>query len=173
MVHSAFNKILVSMSAALLGITLAFSSLSPSMAQELSPDHLALARKYVDITDGGQIYETTLIQTGISTMRTILSQNPTISDPVSEVIGEVINAYADKKGELFDQFARIYALRFTVDELNQAVAFYESDVGRKLTASGQQINTDLQAVMQVYQANLNVEFFAKVRAELRAKDIEL
>ncbi len=173
MAHSVFNTISRSMATVLLGITLAFGSVSPTIAQELSPDHLALARKYVDITDGAQIYETTLIQTGISTMRTLLSQNPTIAEPVSAVIGDVIKTYAENKGELFDQFARIYALRFTVDELNQAVAFYESDVGRKLTASGRQINVDLQAVMQVFKANLNVEFFAKVRAELRAKGIEL
>lgn len=173
MVHSVFNIISRLVGATLIGITLAFGSLSPSVAQELSPDHLALARSYVEITDGGHIYETTLIQTGIATMRTLLSQNPTISEPVSEVIGDVIKAYAEEKDELFDQFARIYALRFTIDELKQAVAFYESDVGRKLTASGQQINAELQAVMQVYQSNLNIEFFAKVRAELREKGIEV
>jgi hypothetical protein len=141
-------------------------------AQELSPDHLALARKYVDLTDHAQLFETTLIQTGINSMRTIVSQNPEISEEVSTAIGEVIKFYAPQKDELFDQFARIYALRFTVDELRQIVAFYESEVGTKLSAANATTNNELSAVLQIYQVNLNTEFFAKVRAELRAKGID-
>ena len=173
MLHFVFTKISRLLFSALIAGALAMGSPGSAMAQELSPDHLALARKYVEITDGAHVYETTLIQTGIATMRTLLSQNPDISEPVSAVIGDVIKAYADDKDELFDQFARVYALGFTVEELTKALEFYESDVGRKLTANGQQINSDLQAVMQVFQANLDVEFFAKVRAELRNKGIEL
>ncbi len=168
-----FSSIFKSISILVLGITLSFGALVPAQAQELSPDHLALARKYVDLTDKSQIYERALIQTGINSMRTILSQNPEITDQVGEAIGEVIKFYSGEKDELFDQFARIYALKFTMEELNVITTFYETEIGMKLTEVNSSINEELSAVMQIFQINLNTEFFAKVRAELRAKGIEI
>jgi hypothetical protein len=53
------------------------------------------------------------------------------------------------------------------------VTFYETPTGQKLAAANSELNTDLQRVMQVFSNNLKREFFAKVRAELRAQNIEL
>lgn len=173
MKNFVFNWLPKSISILVLGLTLSFGAIAPAQSQELSPDHLALARKYVDLTDKSQIYERALIQTGINSMRTILSQNPEITDEVGDAIGEVIKFYSSGKDELFDQFARIYALKFTIEELNAITAFYETDAGAKLATVNSNVNDELTAVLQIFQANLNTEFFAKVRAELRAKDIEI
>ena len=152
---------------------IATTTFSAAGAQELSPDHLALAREYVEITDQAKVYEITLIETGIATMRTIISQNPEITDEVSAAIGVVIQDYSTQKDRLFDQFARVYALRFSEAELAEIVAFYKSDVGLKLTEENVGANRELQTVMQVFRSNLNNEFFAKVRAELRSQDITI
>jgi len=146
---------------------------SPASAQELDVDRIAMARQYVDLTDGAQLFETTIIRTGIETMRTLVSQNPTEADSVSDAIGVVIEAYSTRKDELFNQLARVYALRFSMEELSEIVAFYETETGRKLSALNSIVNTELTTVMQIYQANLNIEFFAQVRAELRANGIEM
>jgi hypothetical protein len=74
---------------------------------------------------------------------------------------------------LFDQFARVYAQRFTMEELQQIVDFYETPTGKKLAESNLAINTDLQTVMKVFDNNLKPEFFAKVRAELKAAGIDV
>lgn len=137
-------------------------------AQELAPEHLALARKYVDLTDKSNIYELALIQVGVETMRTILTQNPELSDPLDQAITKSLEGYKERRGELLDQFARLYALRFTMEELQQIVDFYGTPVGQKLATANATMNEDLQAVMKVFESNLKTEFFAKVRAELKA-----
>lgn len=152
---------------------LAITAFVPSYAQELAPEHLALARKYVDLTDRASIYEVTLVETGVETMRQIVTQNPELLEPTNTAIGTVLETYRGEKGQLLDQFARVYAVRFTMDELQQIVAFYESPVGQKLATQNVEANQDLQRVMQVFEANLKREFYAKVRAELRAEGIEL
>lgn len=144
-----------------------------AVAQEVAPEQLAMARKYIDLTDRGAVFEVTVVETGINTMRQIVTQNPEIQQQTSDAIGKVIQGYRDSKGDLLDQFARIYAMRFTLEELQQIVAFYESPTGQKLAGANSEINTDLQRVMQVYTNNLQREFFAKVRAELRAQGIEI
>lgn len=157
----------VALSAAILAIS------APAMAQEVPPDQLALARKYIDLTDRAAVYEVTLVEIGIGTMRQIIQQNPELSTETDLAVGKVLEGYKDRKGELLDQFARVYAVRFTVEELQQIVAFYESPTGKKLAQANGEVNNDLQAVLQVFTNNTRPEFFAKVRAELRAQGFEV
>lgn len=159
--------IAVALTAGMIGLS------GAALAQEVAPEQLALARKYIDLTDRGAVFEVTVVETGINTMRQIVTQNPEIQQQTSDAIGKVIQGYRDSKGDLLDQFARVYAVRFTMEELQEIVAFYESPTGQKLATANSEINTDLQRVMQVYTNNLQREFFAKVRAELRAQGIEI
>ena len=145
----------------------------PAGAQELAPEHLAVARKYVELTDKSGIYEVSLVKTAVDTMRTLISQNPEITKPVDDAITKTLEDYKGKKGDLLDQFARVYALNFTIEELQQIVAFYESPVGAKLATANATLNQSLQTVMQVFETNLKSEFFAKVRAELKAAGFDV
>ena len=85
--------------------------------------HLAVARQYVELTDNAGIYETALIETAVETMRTIVAQNPEIVEEVDTAITETLDFYKGKKGDLLDQFARVYALNLTMEDLEQIVAF--------------------------------------------------
>jgi hypothetical protein len=140
--------------------------------QEISPEALALARKYIDLTDHGGIYETAIVRAGINTYQQLLPQNPTIADPLNKAIETVIASYKDHKGDLFDQMARLYAVNFTQDELKQIVDFYSSPTGQKLSKANAELNPSLQRIMNIFSVNLSKEFFAKVRAELKSKGID-
>ena len=153
--------------AALLAFTMA-ASVVPAAAQEISPEHLALARKYVDLTDKANIYEAALIKTAIDTMSTITNQNPELVEQTNTAIEKTLAEYKDRKGDLMDQFARVYALNFTMEEMTAIVAFYDSPVGQKLTNANANLNEGMQTIMGIFEANLKREFFAKVRAELKA-----
>ncbi len=146
---------------------------APVIAQEVSPEQLSLARKYVDLTDNAAVFEVTMVETGIETMRQLVTQNPEIMDAVDTAVQNVLQDYRARKDELMNQFARVYAVRFTVEELQQIVAFYETEVGKKLSASNLEVNADLQRVLQIFTDNVKREFFAQVRAELRAQGVEV
>lgn len=161
---------------ALVAVALSVGMLAlsvPAMAQEVPPEQLALARKYVELTDNASIFEVTMVETGINTMRQIVTQNPELMEQVDAAVGKILEEYQGRKGELLDQFARVYAVRFTIEELQEIVTFYESATGQKLASSNLEVNTDLQRVMEVFTNNVRQEFFAKVRAELRAQGVEL
>ena len=51
----------------------AMVAVAPVAAQEVAPEQLAMARKYIDLTDRGAIFETTVVELGIDTMRQIVS----------------------------------------------------------------------------------------------------
>ena len=167
MMTRAKALVAVALSAAILAVS------APAMAQEVPPEQLALARKYIDLTDRAAVFEITLVEIGIGTLRELTTQNPEIAEETDLAVGKVLETYKDRKGELLDQFARVYAVRFTVEELQEIVAFYESPTGQKLAQANTEVNSDLQAVLQVFTNTTRTEFFAKVRAELRAQGFEV
>ena len=146
---------------------------TPAMAQEVAPEQLALARQYIDLTDRAAIFETTMVQAGIDTMRQIVQQNPELLDQTNTAVGKILEEYKGRKGELLDQFARVYAVRFSAQELQEIVTFYSSPTGAKLAQANGDVNQDLQRVLQVFSNNVSREFFAKVRAELRAQGVTI
>lgn len=158
--------------AALFAVALSLP-LVPVAAQEISPEHLTLARKYIDLTDKAGVYEGVLLSTAIDTMRTIITQNPELVEQTDEAIKKSLDFYREKKGDLMDQFARVYALNFTPDELQIIVTFYESPAGQKLALANATLNDNIQAVVGVFSGNLQREFFAKVRAELKAAGFDV
>lgn len=167
---------LVKRSRALVALALSAGMLAlsaPAFAQEVAPEQLALARKYIDLTDRAAIYEITLVQTAMDTMRQIVQQNPELTEQTDTAITKILEEYKGRKGELLDQFARVYAVRFTAEELQQIVTFYESPVGEKLSQANAEVNTDIQRVLTVFTNTLQQEFYAKVRAELRAQGVQL
>jgi hypothetical protein len=151
----------------------AFAQDTPaSQPQEVSPEALALARQYLDLTDHGGVYETAIVRAGINTYQQLLPQNPEIAAPLNTAIETVIKSYKDRKGELFDQMARLYALTFDTAELQAIVDFYSSPAGQKLSKANVTLNNSVQRVMTIFSQNLSKEFFAKVRAELKAQGID-
>ncbi|WP_196259131.1 DUF2059 domain-containing protein [Pelagibacterium limicola] len=148
--------------------TLAVSGMASAQAQqEISPEHLAAARSYIDLTDNANVYEITLIEIGLNVMRILVQQDPALADPVQEAIQTAFDEYEARKSELYNQFARIYAMRFTQEELEEILTFYNSDLGKKLLAQNVTINQDMRTVLGVWEQNTQREFLARVRAILR------
>ena len=102
-----------------------------------------LARQYVDLTDKASIYEVTLVEVGIETLRTLVAQHPDQYEQVDQAITKTLDAYKARKSELMDQFARIYAQRLTMDELKQIVDFYTTPAGQKLATVASETNSDI------------------------------
>ena len=91
---------------------------------------------------------------------------------ISKAIEKVLGTYKGRKGELFDQFARIYAITFTQEELQDIVDFYSSPTGQKLAKSNAVTSGTINRIMDVFTSNLSTEFLAAVRAELKAQGID-
>jgi hypothetical protein len=159
----------------LLAVSLVAAGLSalPSQAQEIAPEQLALARKYVDLTDRAGVYELTLTQMAVKTFQLFAPQNPNLEEQLKAAITKTIEALKPNKEELMNQFALVYATAFTAEELQQIIAFYESPVGQKLSSSSVANNDAIQKVMGVFTNNLGTEFVSKVRAEMKALGFDI
>lgn len=162
-----FLSTLRRLTAALVISGAAIATVPAQAQQEISPEHLAKAREYVDMTDSAQVYERTLVEMGLRVMRLMIQEDPSLRDPLINALQTVYDGYLEDRDPLYNQFARIYAIRFSVEELDQILAFYDTEVGQKLLEQNQTINEDLQTVLTVWSRNTSNEFLSRVRAELR------
>jgi hypothetical protein len=168
------NKTLTLLGKWLAAVMLAASlagAIAPAMAQEIPPEQLALARKYVDLTNKAGLYEAILVQTAAQTSKLFSQSNPDITDKIDATIGTVLETYKGKNDELFTQFARVYATTFTQQELQEMVDFYATPTGQKLATKALEINAGIGAVLKVYTYILETEFVTKVRAALKEQGI--
>ena len=60
--------------------------------------------------------------------------DPTLEEQSDKAIGDAIGYFAKQKDDVLNQFARVYALQFSMDELAEMNAFYETPTGQKLAA---------------------------------------
>lgn len=146
-----------------------FLSLNGAMAQEISPRQLELAKKYVFLTNSDDIFERSLISMSIQTYNSAVKLNPTLSKDLRDTLVKVIEGYRPRKDELIDQLARPYALRFTEQELQELVAFFETPVGRKLAAQENKLGSDVRAVVKVWNNKIRGEFRVKLRDGMKER----
>ena len=158
---------------AVLAVAMALGVAAPALSQEIAPETLALARKYVDLTNKAQLYEAVLAQTAAQTSKLLSQQNPDITDKIDAAIGKILDQYKTKSDDLYNQFARVYATHFTADELKQMDDFYASPVGQKLAGSAIDVNDGIRKAMQVFTYNFGTECVTKVRAELKDQGYKL
>ena len=148
-------------------------ALLPANAQELSPEHIAAARKYVDLSYKITSFEQSVIQAGIDVSDAILRADPTLEEQSDKAIGDAIGYFAEQKDDVLNQFARVYALQFSMDELAEMNAFYESPTGQKLASIQPKIDQSVVKLFTVYVENMRKEMYARVRADLNEQGADL
>ncbi|SFS80052.1 DUF2059 domain-containing protein [Brevundimonas viscosa] len=121
---------------------------APAAAQSTgTPDggrerHLALAGQYLELTQGGELFKQLREQIEADYVGSGLpaEQQTWVADEVTNMVREVMN---DTIRELRDDVAD----SFTVAELQAAIDFYTSPLGRSLVRKQVELNFEMQRVM--------------------------
>ena len=98
---------------------------------------------------------------------------PERADEIREVFKQLSVKFIDRKGELMDQVAAVYAEQLTHDELTAIAAFYRSPAGTKFIAIQPQVMRQAMALGQRWGAQLGREIEEEARRELKKRGIEL
>ena len=91
----------------------------------------------------------------------------------NKAIGDAIGYFASQKDDVLNQFARVYALQFSMDELAEMNAFYETPTGQKLASTQSKIDQSVVSLFTVYVENMRKEMYARVRADLIEQGADL
>jgi hypothetical protein len=102
-----------------------------------------------------------------------LQMNPMLFRDLNEVASRLRSELAPRQAELSDEIARLYAARFTEQELRDVLAFYRSTLGRKVIAEEPKVLDAGMTYAQNWANKLSEEVLAKIRAEMKKKGHDL
>ena len=158
--------------AGLLALVLAAVA-SPAPAQQPSANAIALAKEIIAVKGGNNIYDP-VVPSIIERARTIFIQsNPMLTGPLNEVAAKLRAELTPRVAELLNDGAKLYASRFTEQELKDALAFYKSPLGRKIISQEPVILDQSAANIDTWVNKFAEEVISKFRAEMRKKGHEI
>ncbi len=99
----------------------------------------------------------------------LLRTNPMLNKDLNEVAAKLRADYAPRSVELVNDIAKLYATRFTEQELKDALAFYKSPLGRKLLVEEPRVLDEGMRNAQTWANKLSEEVLGKIRAEMKKR----
>jgi hypothetical protein len=100
---------------------------------------------------------------------TLLQMNPNMFKDLTEVADALRKEYAPRLTALRQDIVKIYAARFTEQELKDTLAFYKSPVGKKLLSEEPAFVERSMSAAQDWAVKLNEEALQRFRAEMRKR----
>jgi hypothetical protein len=145
----------------------------PARSQQPSASAMATAKELITLKGGSAIYEPIVPGVIERARRVLLQTNPMLGKPLSDVAGKLRADIGARGAELVNQAARLYALRFTEQELKDALAFYKSPLGKKLLAEEPNVLDQSMKNAQAWADRLSQEVIGKMRAEMKKRGHEI
>lgn len=171
--------------AAALALGLALAGLAPALAQQppaaappaapanVDPARLKAARDLLVATNtDGQF--ATIIPLMFKQMRQSLpSQGPKQQEEVNQVFDEIQKRFLERRGEILDQIAHLYAQKFSPEEMNALADFYRSPAGRKFIAAMPDLAADAMRLGNAWGQQIGREAEQSIRDELQKRGLKL
>lgn len=149
------------------------ASFGSAHAQQPSATALTTAKELITVKGAAAIFNP-LVPGVIEQAKSILLQtNPMLSKPLNEVAAKLRADYAPRGVEVINETAKLYASRFTEQELKDALEFYKSPLGRKLLAEEPKILDESMRNAQTWANKLSEEIIGKIRAEMKKRGHEI
>ena len=106
----------------------------PAHAQQPSANAIALAKEIIVAKGAATMYDPVVANLIERTKGALLQTNIMLSRELNEVAAKLRTELAPRSAELVNDAARLYAARFTEQELRNTLAFYKSPLGQKVIA---------------------------------------
>lgn len=158
---------------AIAGAVLACAVPAAALAQEPTASAVASARELVVIRGGASMFDTVVMGVLEQGKALFLQTNPALSKDLNEVSNKLRADLNEKRAELVTEVARIYAQRFTEQEIKDAIAFYKTPLGKKFVTEEPVIIDQSFARIQQWANRLSEDVLNRYRAEMKKKGHDL
>ncbi|GIK80640.1 MAG: DUF2059 domain-containing protein [Xanthobacteraceae bacterium] len=141
----------------------------PAVAQQPPAASIALAKELIELKGAQSMFDPLIVGVVEQTKGVLLQTNPQLAKDMEEVAGKLRTELAPRRSELMTRVATLYAQQFTENELKEAVTFFKTPLGRKITTQEPVILDQSFAFMQQWANTLSEEVMSKFRAEMKKK----
>jgi hypothetical protein len=166
------NSFPMAVRAILVAITF-IALFAPAQAQQPSANAVALAKEIITVKGSANMFDPILPNLIDKTRAMLLQTNPMLSKDLNEVAAKLRTEMSPRASEILTEMAKLYAAAFTEQELKDALAFYKSAVGKKISATEPRILQQTFDLVNVWSDKLGEEIIGKMRVEMKKKGHDL
>jgi hypothetical protein len=134
-----------------------------------SPAAVALAREILQVKGSFVLFEPLVPGVVEEAKNALLQTNINLGKQLNEVAGDVRAELGPRVEQLKQDVAKMYAERFTEQELKDALAFFKSPLGKKILEQEPQFVDQSLDYAQNWANQLSDEALTKIRAGMRKK----
>ena len=157
--------------AAIIGLVIVAGTASAQ--QRPSSAALAAANELITIKGAKSLYDPLIVGVVEKAKGLFLQTNPMLGKDLNEVAASLRSEFAPRSAEAMSATAKLYADRFTEQELKDAVAFYKSALGRKLVATEPAIADESVRATAQWAEKLSEEIVSRMRVEMKKRGHEI
>jgi uncharacterized protein len=145
----------------------------PARAQTPDAQRLAAAKELMQTAGVAGQFDQVMPVLTQQLAQGFISVAPDKADEIREVFSQLAVKFVDRKGELIDQIAEVYAEKLALEDLNAIIGFYKSPAGVKFIAAQPDILRQSMILGQRWGARLGREIEQEAREELKKRGIPL
>jgi hypothetical protein len=159
--------------AALVALALGLSTVIAGAQQQPSAAAMTTANELVAVKGAKAMFEPLVAGIVEKAKGMFLGANPMLGKDLNEVAAKLRADFAPRSAEVLTETARLYATRFSEQELKDTLAFYKSPLGRKLLAEEPVIADQSMRSATSWAEKLSVEVISKMRDEMKKRGHEI
>ena len=149
------------------GAVLALALLTaPAAAADYTEEHIQAARGAIAAAHASEQFDQILPMLADQAKALFQRSNPSLVQEIDDVVNQVALGLAARRPDLEREIERIWAARFTPEELAEIEAFYKSDVGQKFGKMMPVVIQDSIRSAGIWRDALSTEIVTKSREEL-------
>lgn len=134
-----------------------------------SPAAIATAKEILHDKHIEELYKEAVPSLVERAKGTLVSSNLNYQKDLNELAPKVAKDLAGGEKEIGDEIAKIYASRFSEQELKDIAAWYKSPLGKKVIEQEPQIFAASRNFMDQWAQNFSQKIIDKFRAEMKAR----
>ena len=146
----------------------------PALAQQKpSAETLAAARALIVASGSSQQFDQVIPLLTAPLTQSFIALAPQRAKEIRDVMAEMVKRFTERKSELIDQIATIYAQRMSVEDMRDIANFYQSGAGRRLVEAQPDIIRESVNIGQRWGQQIGAEIDAEMRRELKKRGVDL
>lgn len=138
-------------------------------ANEPTPETLELAKKLVRLSGAGRTFDELLPNIAEQAKNTFIRSNPQMQLGIITVVDKVALDMVARRPELDTALERIWASAFNEEQLEELIAFYNSETGKRFAAIQPRLIAAQMSAAQNWSGDISEEMTQRVAEELRAQ----
>ncbi len=154
------------------GPTAAKPALPPD-ATAPTATHIAKARQLILATGISRSFQIIIPEFMDQIGNTLTQSRPELVHDMGIVLVQLKPEFEHQSDEMIDQSARIYATLLSEKDIDDILAFFDSEAGKRYVGAQPLFLNQLVSGMQAWQQKISINMMARVREEMKKKGHDL